>query len=66
MTVPTKNLMKIKRNSLLNMDEQHLNNRICENIDEKGNDKEDKLTSEENINQQDIEDKTYYEGENIA
>ena len=39
MTVPTKNLMKIKRNSLLNMDEQHLNNGICENIDEKENDK---------------------------
>ena len=43
-----------------------MNNPICENIDEKGNDKEDKLTSEEDINQQDIEDKTYYKEENIA
>ena len=57
MTLPKRKLTKIKRNPMLNNYEQQLNHPICENIDEKENDKEDNLTYKENITQQDIGDK---------
>ena len=48
-----KKSVEINRAPLLNIDEQHLKNTICEDIDEIEDDKEDKLTSEEDITQQD-------------
>ena len=44
--------MRIQRTPLLNIYEQQLNNPICEDIYEKENNKEYKLTSEEDINKQ--------------
>ena len=50
----------------MNINEQHLNNPICENIDEIYNDKENHLTSEEDRTQQVGYDKTNHKGENIT
>ena len=41
---------------MLNIDKQQSNHPICKNIDEKENDKEDNLTSEEDRTQQDGEE----------
>ena len=50
--ITKKKSMKMKRTPMLNNDDQQLNHPICENIDEKENDKEDNLTYEEDRTQQ--------------
>ena len=51
-----KKLIKMTRTPMLNIDKQQSNHPICKNIDEKENDKEDNLTSEEDRTQQDGEE----------
>ena len=52
MTVPKKKLNKMKRTPLLIIKKQQLKNPICENKDEKENDKQDNWISDENRAQQ--------------
>ena len=57
-------LMKVKRTSMLNIDQKQLNNLKCENIYQKENVKEVNFKSEKDRTQQAREDETDYKGEN--